>query len=360
MSILFTPFLIDKLLFKNRFIKSSTAESLAGPYGEVTPELIDFYEKLSKGGMSAIFLGHAYVHPKGKAHFKMLGLHEDSLIPGFRSLAEVIHRHECFVFAELNHGGSRVDPECTEPVAPSPVIHPLSGLMPRELKNSEIEEIIDAFGMAARRVREANLDGILIHAAHGYLINLFLSPYANRRKDQWGGSLKKRYRFLGEIYRNIRKAVDKDFPIAIKLGIKDDLPEGLSLQEGMEIAFMMAREGLDAIEISGGIPTKTAALNRSNILSKEQEAYFLPYAKAVRPKVGKLPLILVGGLRSPDLMEKIIKEGWVDFVSLARPFICEPDLVLKIQSGRQGPVACVRCDLCREGFGKEGLHCRRE
>jgi 2,4-dienoyl-CoA reductase-like NADH-dependent reductase (Old Yellow Enzyme family) len=287
----------------------------------------------------------------------MTGLHDDRLIPGFRSLADVIHRHDCFVFAEINYGGSRVEKDCTEPVGPSPVVNPSTGLLARELKSSEIREIIDAFGQAARRVREAGLDGILIHGAHGYLASLFTSPFSNHRTDEWGGDASRRFRFLDEVYRSIRKAVGNDYPVAIKLGIKDDTEEGLSLEEGSEVAARLARLGIDAIEISAGVATNPIP-SRSNILSKEQEAHFLPFAKAVRPKVGKLPMSLVGGLRSPDLMEEIIKEGWTDFVSLARPLICEPDLVNKIRAGRREPVSCTRDDRCRVGMGTEGLRCR--
>jgi 2,4-dienoyl-CoA reductase-like NADH-dependent reductase (Old Yellow Enzyme family) len=360
MSILFEPYAIGKLTLKNRFIKSSTAESMAGPDGEVTPDMLDFYEAIARGGVACIFLGHAFVHPLGKVSPKMTGVHDDRLIPGLRSLADVIHRHDCFVFAEINHGGSRIQEGCAEPLGPSPVVNPSTGLLARELKSSEIREIIDAFGQAARRGRKAGLDGILIHGAHGYLASLFTSPFTNHRTDEWGGDAQTRFRFLDEIYHSIRKAVGNDYPVAIKLGAKDDMPDGLSLEEGAEAAARLARAGIDAIEISGGIPTKEAAASRSNILSKEQEAYFLPYAKAVRPKVGKLPLSLVGGLRSPDLMEEIIKEGWADFVSLARPFICKPDLVNKIRAGRWEPVSCTRDDRCRAGIGKEGLRCRRD
>jgi 2,4-dienoyl-CoA reductase-like NADH-dependent reductase (Old Yellow Enzyme family) len=271
----------------------------------------------------------------------------------------VIHRHDCYVFAQLNHGGSRVQKECAEPVGPSSVVNPSTGLLARELNSSEIWEIIDAFGRASARVREAGLDGILIHGAHGYLASLFTSPFTNHRTDEWGGDALRRFRFLEEVYRSIRKTVGSDYPVAIKLGIKDDTEEGLPLEEGAETAGRLARVGIDAIEISAGVATKPVP-SRSNILSREQEAYFLPYAKAVRPKVGKLPLSLVGGLRSPDLMEEIIKEGWTDFVSLARPFICEPDLVNKIRTGRSEPVSCTRDDRCRTGMYEEGLRCRRD
>ena len=173
------------------------------------------------------------------------------------------------------------------------------------------------------------------------------------------GMLQRRFRFLEEVYRSIRKAVGGDYPVAVKLGVKDDTEEGLPLEEGAELAGRLAGIGIDAIEISAGVATKAVA-GRSHIHSREQEAYFLPYAKAVRPKVGSLPLSLVGGLRSPQLMEEIVASGWTDFVSLARPFICEPDLVNKIRAGRWEPVSCTRDDRCRAGFGKEGLRCRRD
>ncbi len=358
MSILFEPYKIGRLNLKNRFIKSSTLESMAGPDGEVTPPMFDFYEAVARGGAACIFLGHTFVHPLGKASPKMTGLYDDRLIPGFRSLGDVIHRHDCFVFAQLNYGGSRIQGGCSGPVGPSPVVNPATGLLARELKPSEIREIVDAFGQAARRVREAGLDGILIHGAHGYLASLFISPFMNHRTDEWGGDALRRFRFLEELYRSIRKAVGNDYPVAIKLGVKDDMNDGLSLEEGTEVAGRLARVGIDAIEISSGVATKPFP-SRSNILSREQEAYFLPFAKAVRPEVGKLPLSLVGGLRSPDLMEEIIKEGWTDFVSLARPFICEPDLVNKIRAGRWEPVSCTRDDRCRAGMFMEGLCCRR-
>ncbi len=236
MSILFEPYAIGKLTLKNRFIKSSTLESMAGLDGEVTPAMLDFYEAIARGGVACIFLGHGFVHPLGKASRKMTGVHDDRLIPGLRSLAEVIHRHDCYVFAQLNYGGSRVEKECAEPVGPSPVVNPSTGLLARELKTSEIWEIVHAFGRAAARVREAGLDGILIHGAHGYLASLFTSPFTNHRTDEWGGDAQRRFRFLDEIYRSIRKAVGNDFPVAIKLGIKDDTEEGLSLEEGADTA----------------------------------------------------------------------------------------------------------------------------
>ena len=183
---------------------------MAGPGGEVTQDMLDFYEAIARGGAACIFLGHAFVHPLGKDSPKMTGLDDDRLIPGFRSLAAVIHRHDCFVFAQINHGGSRIQGGCSEPAGPSPVVNPFTGLLARELKSPEIWEIIDAFGRAAARVREAGLDGILIHGAHGYLASLFTSPFTNHRVDEWGGEPSRRFRFLNEVYRSIRKAVGND------------------------------------------------------------------------------------------------------------------------------------------------------
>jgi 2,4-dienoyl-CoA reductase-like NADH-dependent reductase (Old Yellow Enzyme family) len=361
MSVLFEPKAIGNLILKNRFIKSSTAESMAGPNGGVTPPLLEFYEAIARGGAACIFLGHAFVHPLGRAHPRMTGIHEDSLISGLKDLAEVIHRHDCSVFAQLNHGGSRVQEGYVEPVGPSALPHPLTGALARELSPSEIQDIVESFARAAARAREAGLDGVLIHGGHGYLVSLFISPLTNRRTDEWGEGPRGRSRFLEEVYRSIRTAVGPDYPVAVKLGVKDDAEGGLSVEDGASIAGRLAKAKIDAIEVSGGIPTKEVGAGRRDILSREKEAYFLPYARAVRPKVGGgLPLSLVGGLRSPKLMEEIVTAGWTDFVSLARPFISEPDLVSKIRGGRWDPVSCTSCDRCRAGFAREGLRCRRD
>lgn len=361
MSVLFEPKKIGSVTLKNRFIKSSTAESMAGNSGEVTAPLVDFYDTLARGGMGCIFLGHAYVHPAGKAHPKMTGLHTDSNIAGFKSLADTIHRHHCAVFAQLNYAGSRIQKDFVEPVGPSAVTNPFSAETARELHASEIDEIINAFGLAAGRAQQAGLDGILIHGGHGYLVSCFNSPYTNRRTDQWGRNPEARSRFILKVFEAIRHAVGPDFPIMVKLGIRDDVENGLSIAEGASIASRLAQAGIDGIEISGGLPVKKpVAQSRSGVLSGDQEAYFLPYAQAVRSKVGNLPLSLVGGLRSPRLMEEIVKQGDTDFVSLARPFICEPDLVSKIAMGRWEPVGCDRCDRCKINFAEEALCCRRE
>lgn len=359
MSILFKPGYIGKLRLKNRFIRSSTAESMAGPNGEITSRMLAFYEILAKGGAACIFLGHAYVHSKGRSHPKMTGMHDNRLLSGLHRLGEVVHHYDCRVFAQLNFAGARVQKGLVEPVGPSPLSNPFSNEIVRELSNSEIRQIIDAFGQAAGRVKTAGLDGVLIHGGHGYLVSFFSSPFANRRNDDWGGSFENRFRFVKEVYLSIREAVGSEFPVAIKLGIKDDVENGLGVEEGADIAARLAGLGIDAVEVSGGIPSKGDDQQRSDIVAREQEAYFLPYAKAVRARTGALPLILVGGLRSPRLMEEIIDSNIVDYVSLARPFICEPDLVRKIEAGRWGPVICDRGDLCRIGFAKAALRCRR-
>ena len=361
MSILFEPYKIGRLTLKNRFIKSSTAESMAGPEGEVTPAMLDFYEAVARGGAACIFLGHAFVHPLGKASPKMTGLYDDRLIPGFRSLADVIHRHDCFVFAQINHGGSRIQGGCADPVGPSPVVNPSTGLLARELKSSEIWEIIDAFGQAARRVREAGLDGVLIHGAHGYLASLFTSPFTNHRTDEWGGDVSRRFRFLEEVYRSIRKAVGNDYPVAIKLGAKDDMPDGLSLEEGTEVAARLARSR-NRCDRDKRRNSYKSSRGKPQQYSFERTGGLFPSLCQGHSSEGRKVAIEFGGRTSvsPDLMEEIVTAGWTDFVSLARPFICEPDLVNKIRTGRWDPVSCTRDDRCRVGIGKEGLRCRRD
>jgi len=203
---------------------------MAGDDGEVTMLLVNFYDTLASGGMACIFLGHAYVHPAGKAHPKMTGLHRDSNIAGFKSLADAIHKHNCVVFAQLNYAGSRIQKDFVEPVGPSAVTNPFSAETARELHVSEIDEIINAFGQAAGRAKQAGLDGILIHGGHGYLVSCFNSPYTNRRTDKWGRDPEARSLFILKTFEAIRHTVGLDFPVMVNLGIRDDVEATICLR----------------------------------------------------------------------------------------------------------------------------------
>ena len=360
MSILFEAGNIAGLELKNRLVRSATAERMCDEDGRPEQAMLDLYADLARGGVGLIITGHAFVHESGKAHPSMTGVHRDDLIPSLRALSEVVHRESgskrSSVVMQINHAGRQTSEETIgrSPVAPSPVTQVRGAPRPHELTEAEIRELIAAFGRAAGRAKEAGFDGVQLHGAHGYLINQFCSPASNWRRDRWGGSIARRLRFLEEVAAAVRDEVGGDYPLLIKLGIQDFVRDGLTLDDGVEIVRHLADWGLDAVEISGGMGTTSS---RKDILRPEDEAYFLPQARRAR-EATDLPIILVGGMRSLDVMESILEEGAADFIAMCRPLIREPDLPNQWREGRAEPAACISCNSCWPGAGEYGIACR--
>jgi 2,4-dienoyl-CoA reductase-like NADH-dependent reductase (Old Yellow Enzyme family) len=227
------------------------------------------------------------------------------------------------------------------------------------MTEDEILEVIRAFGEAAKRARETGFDAVQVHGAHAYLLSQFLSPYANRRGDHWGGTLKERLRFHKEIYRDIRKKTGDDYPVFIKIGVQDGFPGGLGFREGKQAALDMAEWGFDALEISSGLRGKYYKETefRTKINRIEHEGYFRTWCQQIKKSVD-VPVMMVGGLRTPELMEEVIQKGEADLISLCRPLIREPGIINDWQKGHRHRSACISCNKCYEALVKgEPLHC---
>jgi 2,4-dienoyl-CoA reductase-like NADH-dependent reductase (Old Yellow Enzyme family) len=212
MSILFTPMNIGKMEVKNRFVRSATYHGMALETGEITDKLINGYQNSAKGEVGLIIPGYMYVHPWGKALKFQIGIHSDEMISGLRQLVEAVHAQGAKIAFQLAHSGLQGFNSVIgkTPLGPTNKIrNPWSFEKPIEMKEEQIQEIIEAFAKAAGRAAEAGADGVQLHGAHGYLISEFLSPYINRRKDKWGGSDENRFRFVREIIREIRKILPK-------------------------------------------------------------------------------------------------------------------------------------------------------
>lgn len=347
MSFLFSPKNIGSLEIKNRIVRSATYEGMATDNGEITNRHLKMYEDLAKGGTGLIITGHAFVHSAGKVRNGMTGIHEDRTVPGLARLVDTVHKFGGRVAVQINHAGRQIDPKGLDsitPLAPSPVPDPISGTTPKEMSEEEIEETIEAYGLAAGRGKEAGFDAIQIHGAHGYLVSEFISPYTNRRNDRWGGNLQNRMRFLMEVCRSVRKEVGSNYPVFIKLNSEDCLEGGLEVKESLAMAKELEKEGIDAIEVSGGMRESKTGTARTRILSEKKEGYFLKNALEFK-KALNIPIILVGGLRSKSVMEKVLNEGWADFVSLCRPLIREPDFPEKMKGGKER-ADCISCNGC--------------
>jgi len=358
MADLFEPGRIGNLEIKNRFVRSATAERLADEDGRFGDEMVELYRALAEGGTGLIVTGHTFVRRDGRASPGMAGIDCDERIADWKKVVDAVHTTDARIAIQINHAGRQTSEGLAgcRPVAPSPVPN-AAGMVPRELSSSEIRDLVEAYGEAARRAVEAGFDAVQLHAAHGYLISQFNSPYLNRRTDEWGGTLEKRMKFVLEVYDAARKRVGDQFPIFVKINSEDFVEGGLTVDESSRIAAELCKRGLCAVEISGGIGDVWREIIRPKIKPGEGEAYFKPYVQEFRAAVS-VPIILVGGIRSLEVMQKLVSDGGVDFVALCRPLIREPDLPNQFKAGRREPAACLSCNRCMRPSREKGLRCR--
>ena len=356
MSILFEPISIKNLTLRNRFVRSATYDGCAERNGHVSQRQIQMVEELAQGGVGLIITGIAYVHTSGKISPVQNSLADDDCIPGFRGMAAAANDNGAGLAVQLFHGGREVamvyKSGRKQAVAPSQVPDdPYFSGSYRAITEEEIQEVIQAFGEAAGRAREAGVDAVQVHGAHAYLLSQFLSPFTNRRTDQWGGELENRLRLHHEIYRAIRSRVGEDYPVMVKIGVQDGFSGGLEFQEGKQAALRHAQWGYDALEISSGLrgPGYAYTEFRDKISRLDREAYFRNWCKEIRPEV-TVPVMMVGGLRTFDLMEEVIQNGEADFVSLSRPLIREPHLIRDWQNNDRHRATCVSCNKCFEAL----------
>jgi 2,4-dienoyl-CoA reductase-like NADH-dependent reductase (Old Yellow Enzyme family) len=359
MSNLFESAHINTMSLANRFVRSATWEGLATVDGAVTPELVEAIEALARGGVGLIISSHAYVRPDGQAGPRQLGAYKDELVPGLRRMATAARENGAKMVLQLAHAGCFAAEELTgtTPLAVSAAVESddPSG---RELSATGIRDLVHAFADAARRAKAAGFDGVQIHAAHGYLLSQFLSPRFNRRTDAYGGDIGCRSRAPVEVIEAVREELGQDIPLLVKMNCRDWAEGGLELDDAIQAAVLLQEAGADAIEISSGLPrfSKFTAV-RPGIDSEEKEAYHQEEARAFKQRL-QVPLILVGGIRSLAVAERLVTGGVCDFIAMSRPFIREPGLVNRWKSGDRQPAACTSDNLCFGPIRKgDGFYC---
>jgi 2,4-dienoyl-CoA reductase-like NADH-dependent reductase (Old Yellow Enzyme family) len=366
-SVLFRPQRVGRIELKNRFVRSATYYGLADELGHVGDRSVELMRTLASKDVGLIITGYAFVARSGQVFADMNGIDTDEQIAGYLEMTRAVHDLDGRIVMQIAHGGvvsaaaaSRGQRQLAVYVGDG---QQDSARQPKEMNDEDIESIIDAFGASARRVQEAGFDGVQIHGAHGYLITQFLSPSVNRRQDRWGGSLEKRMRFVIEVTRAVRRQVDEDFPVMIKLGCRDYMDDGeeLAIEEGARIAAAVEHEGVCLIEVSHGMAGRSfRKMTRGKETAPIQEAYLLADAQVVRASTS-VPLAVVGGMRSLPVMEQAIDSGAVDCVSLCRPLIREPDLIKRWSEGDTRPADCVSCGACMK-TGKDwksDVRCRQ-
>ncbi|HYA40067.1 MAG TPA: NADH:flavin oxidoreductase [Syntrophobacteraceae bacterium] len=359
MSKLFEETEINGMRLSNRFVRSATWEGMATEDGSVTPKLTETNAALAKGGVGLIISSHAYVSQEGQAGPWQLGIYKDELLEGLRKMTSAVHQAGGKIAAQLAHAGCLAAAALSQrtPI----VVSYFEGLMNspgKEMDGTDVRNVVTAFVDAARRAKESGFDAVQLHAAHGYLLNQFLSPAYNRRQDEYGGSLSNRARILLHIFRAIRGAVGNNFPILVKMNCQDFIPNGLSFADSLQAAHLLCQAGIDAVELSGGtFASGTLSPSRLGINSEEKEAYFREEARAFKKQIS-VPLILVGGLRSLEIAERILDEGIADYISMCRPFVREPGLINRWKSGDRSKATCLSDNQCfKPTFEGKGIYC---
>jgi 2,4-dienoyl-CoA reductase-like NADH-dependent reductase (Old Yellow Enzyme family) len=349
------PLTLAGLRLPCALIRSATAEYIPLDTPDDAPRLAAIYTALVRGGIGLVVTGHIAVHPTGRIQSQMAAAFSDVHRHNWAHIAAQVHHAGGLLVGQINHCGGRCTPQAVgTPVCvslvPDRTRDPMHG---DELTPAMIAELIAAFAASARTLKECGMDGIQLHAAHGYLGSQFLSPLTNKRNDDWGGRLANRARFLREVVRATRRALGPGVPLGMKLGAADSEPGGLTIDEAVQAAQWFVADGLDFIEISGAFHQDTI---KRRLRAAADEAYFLPFARAMKAAL-PIPVISVGGFRSLAVMNDAIASGACDAVALCRPLIRQPDLPAVLAAG--GACTCVSCNQCFL-HRTEGLVCRRD
>ena len=400
MSELFEPIKIGNLELSGRMVKSATVETKCTYDGYVTDELIQYYEEIAQGGTPLIITGATSFNDYSRGVPYQISADDDDKIEGLKRLVDTVHQYDAKIMVQIYHTARQAS---VEPVgrkdaqAPSAVFEPTLGVKPRAMSIKEIKEAVVLFADAAERCQKAGMDGVQIHAAHGYLISSFLTPHTNRRTDEYGGSFENRMRFLLEVYRAIRERVGGDFPLILKINGSDDLPlrKGLSTKELVKIATRMEQEGIAAVEITAGHyescttfergnwngytkrtmtegPGQSFSWLRRNLMllfapvvdytfnkvAKFSEGFNLSYAQQFTQALS-VPVICVGGLSNMNSIQGALDRNECDMVSAARAFVADPYLYKHLKTNTSGP-ECDYCNRCFTAAGVQPIACGNE
>lgn len=342
----FEPFRLGNLSLKNRIVRSATDEHLATDAGLPTDELEAVYRALADGGVGLIISGHLFVeYPLGRSGIGQTGIYNDGFIEPLRDIARAGQRNGARILAQISHAGAKHHADGLQPVAPSAVRAGERFSVPRQMSVSEIGALRQMYIDAAVRAQSAGFDGVQVHCAHEYMLSQFVDPYFNHRDDEYGGSLENRMRLPLEIIRAIKDVCGRDYPVLVKVDTDTRADDRLYGEQLPDMVRMFADAGVDAVELSG-----YDFAPRTN-----KRLYFLERAAKVKAALPDVPVILVGGIRSVDDMQRALDAG-MDMVSLCRPLICQADAADRFANGQQTS-PCVSCNRCFQNFRETGRQC---
>lgn len=360
MSKLFEKTTINTMHLNNRFVRSATWVGMANEDGSCTPKLIELMKRLAQGHVGLIISGFSIVRRDGTSLLNQMGAYSEDHMPGLTEMAETVHSSDGTIVVQLGHAGLLSNPAFTErgQMGPSDT-QPEDVLTGREMTKDEIQEIVTSFKDSAVLCQKAGFDGIQIHSAHGYLLSQFLSPFFNKREDEYGGSIENRARLVLEVVQSIRDGVGDKFPVLVKMNTDDFLDGGFCVDDMIHVARMLEESGVDAIELSGGTSLALLIQSPDTSFSRlgNKGIYYENAAKRYKEEMG-IPLMLVGGIRSYEDSQRLIEAGVCDYISLCRPLIREPDLIKRWESGDTRKAQCLSDNACFvPGLEGTGVHC---
>ncbi|WP_462410095.1 oxidoreductase [Neobacillus sp. Marseille-QA0830] len=360
---LFTSGKIGTLEIKNRVVMTAMGTGFANPDGTPSERIIKYYEERAKGGVGLIVTEVTRVNDDhGKASDAQLSVSRDENIESLSKFADRIHQYGTKLFVQLHHPGRQ---NASAAIGGQPVVGPSAipcGLMQEEtraLTTEEVESLVQDFVNGAKRAKAAGIDGVELHAAHGYLLNQFLSPYTNKRTDKYGGSFENRLRFIAEIITGIRQECG-DYPLMVRLTVDEFLntigsPEqGIVLEEGVKIVQALEKLGIDAIDVSSGI---YETMNTIVEPTSYPQGWRTHLSQAVKAAVN-IPVLAANVIRKPEFAEELLSSHTIDFVGIGRGLLADPEWVNKAAEGRECDIRnCISCLHCFESIFAGGLEC---
>ncbi|MEA4853016.1 MAG: FAD-dependent oxidoreductase [Christensenella sp.] len=351
---LFQPLKINGATIKNRLMVPAMVTNLATNEGMCTEALVAYHAAKAKGGWGLVITEDYAVEPAGRGYQCVPGLWNDEQGKSHSAIPKAIHEYQgAKVFAQIYHCGRQTSSDLNggyQPVSASPIPCPSCRCMPRELKAEEVEALVTKFADAAQRAKRAGFDGIEIHGGHGYLIAQFMSPYSNKRIDQYGGNLINRMRFPLEIIKAVRQRVGKDFPIGFRISADEKMPGSRTLEDTLVIVKMLEEQGVDVLNVSVGTygtPVVVAPMQFPH-------GWIVEFSEKVK-QVVKIPVITVNRITDPMMANQIIEMGRADIVAMGRASLADPEFPNKAKCGNVEDIrSCIGCIVCDNSLVRGG------
>lgn len=351
---LFEKGCIGGVEIRNRVAMTAMGNGLATWDGEASPELIRFYEDRAKGGCGLIFTEFTRVDENsGACNPNQLCIATRKHVRSVQRMAECVHRHGGKIFVQLHHGGREAPPALNDgkqPMGPSAILNKVNGLVSTEMTKEDIDDIVGKFVAAAANCKKAGIDGVELHGAHGYLLGSFISPYTNKRTDDYGGSVENCCRIVTDIIHGIRQTCG-NYPICVRINGDDFVEGGITLDYAVQVAQVLEAAGADAINVSCAVYETVPNMIEPNYY---EEGWRKNLAKTVKAHV-HVPVIAVNTIKFPATAEKLLEEGVSDFVGVSRGQMADPEWVNKTKAGREDLIRkCMGCMQCNKSVVIDG------